>query len=81
MWYPCQINTAGLRSACAEDPLYCHQRYRKIKDLNEGTFGTVLLALDVRSNQQVAMLAHAGRSSNVFLWVALRMQFCVTQAA
>lgn len=36
-----------------EDPLYGHTRYRKIKDLNEGTFGIVLLALDIRSNEQV----------------------------
>jgi serine/threonine-protein kinase SRK2 len=36
-----------------EDPLFGHTRYRKIKDLNEGTFGIVLLALDVRTNEQV----------------------------
>ncbi len=36
-----------------EDPLFSHTRYRKIKDLNEGTFGIVLLALDIRSNEQV----------------------------
>lgn len=36
-----------------EDPLFGHTRYRKIKDLNEGTFGIVLLALDIRSNEQV----------------------------
>ena len=28
-------------------------RYRKLKDLNEGTFGIVLLAMDVRSKEQV----------------------------
>ena len=39
----------------AEDPLHGHQRYRKIRDLNEGTFGIVLLALDVRIHQQVRM--------------------------
>lgn len=38
-----------------EDPLFAHTRYRKIKDLNEGTFGIVLLALDIRSNEQVAI--------------------------
>ena len=39
-----------------EDPLFGHTRYRKIKDLNEGTFGIVLLALDVRTNEQVVTI-------------------------
>lgn len=36
-----------------EDPLVGHPRYRKVKDLNEGTFGIVLLAIDARTNEQV----------------------------
>jgi serine/threonine-protein kinase SRK2 len=36
-----------------DDPLVGHPRYRRIKDLNEGTFGIVLLALDARTNEQV----------------------------
>ena len=39
-----------------DDPLYGHSRYRKLKDLNEGTFGIVLLAMDVRSKEQVGLL-------------------------
>ena len=39
-----------------DDPLYGHSRYRKLKDLNEGTFGIVLLAMDVRSKEQVSIL-------------------------
>ena len=37
------------------EPLEQHPRYRKIKDLNEGTFGFVQLALDLHNSQQVAI--------------------------
>jgi serine/threonine protein kinase len=30
-----------------------HPRYRKLQDLNEGTFGVVMLALDTYTNEQV----------------------------
>ena len=39
-----------------DDPLYGHSRYRKLKDLNEGTFGIVLLAMDIRSKEQIGIL-------------------------
>ena len=36
-----------------DDPLTAHPRYRKIRDLNEGTFGVVVLAQDVRIKEPV----------------------------
>lgn len=38
-----------------QNPLLNHVHFRKIKDLNEGTFGFVQLATDTRNNQQVRM--------------------------
>lgn len=51
-----------------EDPLFGHTRYRKIKDLNEGTFGIVLLALDIRSNEQVNAPPY------IFLYLFLQLE-------
>ena len=39
-----------------DDPLTAHPRYSKIKDLNEGTFGVVVLAQDVRIKEPVRCL-------------------------
>ena len=39
-----------------DDPLTAHPRYRKIRDLNEGTFGVVVLAQDVRIKEPVRCL-------------------------
>lgn len=41
-----------------DDPLTAHPRYSKIKDLNEGTFGVVVLAQDVRIKEPVRYLLH-----------------------
>lgn len=38
-----------------QDPLLNHPHFRKIKDLNEGTFGFVQLAKDVRRNEPVSL--------------------------
>ena len=39
------------------DILEGHHRYRKLKDLNEGTFGVVMLALDTVTNDRVSLTA------------------------
>ena len=36
-----------------QNPLLNHVHFKKIKDLNEGTFGFVQLATDTRNGQQV----------------------------
>eukprot|EP00210_Caulerpa_lentillifera_P003239 g3093.t1 len=38
-----------------EDPLVDHQRYEKIRNLNEGAYGFVVLAKDKLSNEKVAI--------------------------
>ena len=38
------------------DLLEGHPRYRKLNDLNEGTFGVVMLALDTVTNDRVSMM-------------------------
>lgn len=48
MWF-----AEGSSADYLDDPLYGHSRYRKLKDLNEGTFGIVVLAVDIRSKEQV----------------------------
>ncbi|EIE18357.1 kinase-like protein [Coccomyxa subellipsoidea C-169] len=42
-------------AAVMPDLLAGHPRYRKLNDLNEGTFGVVMLALDITTNEQVAI--------------------------
>lgn len=37
------------------DLLQGNARYRKLQDLNEGTFGVVMLALDTHAREQVAI--------------------------
>lgn len=37
------------------DPLAGHPKYRKIRDLGEGSYGFVLLARDMHANQDVAI--------------------------
>ena len=37
------------------DLLEGHPRYKKLKDLNEGTFGVVMLALDQFTNERVRL--------------------------
>jgi serine/threonine protein kinase len=37
------------------DLLQGNARYRKLQDLNEGTFGVVMLALDTQAREQVAI--------------------------
>ena len=37
----------------SENLLTGNPRYRKLQDLNEGTFGVVMLALDTYTNEQV----------------------------
>lgn len=39
----------------AADPLTGHPRYRKIKDINKGSFGFVVLAENVETHEQVAI--------------------------
>ena len=41
------------------DLLAGHAHYRKLQDLNEGTFGVVMLAQDVRTNEEVRCRAPA----------------------
>ena len=41
------------QEAPKRDLLEGHARYRKLKDLNEGTFGVVMLALDQATNERV----------------------------
>ena len=57
------------------DLLQGNARYRKLQDLNEGTFGVVMLALDTHAREQVAIKfleRGAGRPpcklSAVLLW-------------
>ena len=38
------------------DLLEGHPRYRKLNDLNEGTFGVVMLALDTVTNDRVSLM-------------------------
>lgn len=45
-----------------DDPLTAHPRYSKIKYLNEGTFGVVVLAQDVRIKAPVRCLLSADAS-------------------
>lgn len=40
-------------AADKSDLLAGNARYKKLADLNEGTFGVVMLALDRRTNEQV----------------------------
>ncbi len=42
-------------AAVMPDVLAGHPRYRKLNDLNEGTFGVVMLALDTATNEQVRL--------------------------
>lgn len=37
------------------DPLAGHPRYRKIKDINKGSFGFVVLAENLETREQVAI--------------------------
>ena len=39
--------------AVPSDLLAGNARYKKLQDLNEGTFGVVMLALDTATNEQV----------------------------
>ena len=51
-----------------DDPLTAHPRYRKLRDLNEGTFGVVVLAQDVRIKEPVRCsrcLQLVGRSTTI----------------
>ena len=41
------------QEAPTRDLLEGHPRYKKLKDLNEGTFGIVMLALDIATNERV----------------------------
>ena len=41
------------QEAPKRDLLEGHERYKKLKDLNEGTFGVVMLALDLATNERV----------------------------
>lgn len=45
------------QTAPATDFLAGHPRYKKVHDLNEGTFGVVMLALDTATNEQVCSLS------------------------
>lgn len=42
------------QEALNRDLLEGHPRYKKLKDLNEGTFGIVMLALDQATNERVS---------------------------
>lgn len=39
-----------------QDPLLNHPHFKKMKDLNEGTFGFVQLAKDTRKDEPVSLL-------------------------
>jgi hypothetical protein len=43
---------SGVDVADKSDLLAGNARYKKLADLNEGTFGVVMLGLDRRSNEQ-----------------------------
>ena len=43
------------QEAPSRDLLEGHPRYKKLKDLNEGTFGVVMLALDQVTNERVSL--------------------------
>ena len=61
------------------EPLQQHTRYRKVKDLNEGTFGFVQLALDLHTNSQVAIkfIERGGGVSKSVLREILNHRLCV----
>lgn len=61
------------------EPLEQHARYRKVKDLNEGTFGFVQLALDLQTNSQVAIkfIERGGGVSKSVLREILNHRLCV----
>ena len=42
-----------MAEGASRDLLAGHMHYRKLQDLNEGTFGVVMLAQDVRTNEEV----------------------------
>lgn len=44
-----------MAAAPPADPLANHPRYRKIKDINKGSFGFVVLAENVETREQVAI--------------------------
>ena len=46
---------SGVEGADKLDLLAGNARYKKLADLNEGTFGVVMLALDRRTNEQVCL--------------------------
>ncbi len=76
-WHTSHVMGCGFAEGSSadylDDPLYGHSRYRKLKDLNEGTFGIVVLAIDVRSKEQVRYLVDAPRLEHQdMLWMALK---------
>lgn len=44
-----------MAQAPATDPLAGHPRYRKVKDINKGSFGFVVLAENLETNEHVAI--------------------------
>ena len=48
---------SGVEGADKSDLLAGNARYKKLADLNEGTFGVVMLALDRRTNEQVWLMS------------------------
>jgi serine/threonine-protein kinase SRK2 len=44
------------QEAPSRDLLEGHPRYKKLRDLNEGTFGVVMLALDQVTNERVSLI-------------------------
>lgn len=44
------------QEAPTRDLLEGHPRYKKLTDLNEGTFGVVMLALDQVTNERVSLI-------------------------
>lgn len=48
---------SGVEGADKSDLLAGNARYKKLADLNEGTFGVVMLALDRRTNEQVCLVS------------------------
>lgn len=61
------------------EPLEGHPRYKKLEELNEGTFGFVQLALDTKTNTQVSTMGwKCLRGSHQFFFPQVRQSVTKT---
>ncbi|KAK9790565.1 hypothetical protein WJX73_007374 [Symbiochloris irregularis] len=65
--------------AVSQEPLAGHPRYRPLRDLNSGTFGFVQLALDTKTNEEVAIkfLERGANVSKSVLREILNHRLCI----